>query len=121
MRLKNRIICFDLDNTICLTKKSDYKNSKPIHRNIKFINDLYLNGFFIKIFTARFMGRSNENIFKAKRIGFDFTKNQLKKWGLKYNKLIFGKPSYDVIIDDRCLFFKKNWHNSLVKFLKKRG
>ena len=115
-----KILCFDIDNVICKTKQSNYKNSKPIHKNIKFINTLYSQGFFIKIFTARFMGRSDENIFKAKKAGFDFTKNQLKKWGLKYNKLIFGKPSYDIFIDDRCLFFKKKWHKSLITFLKKR-
>jgi capsule biosynthesis phosphatase len=120
MKIKlGKILCFDIDNVICKTKRNDYKNSKPIHRNIKLINNFYLQGFFIKIFTARFMGRNNENIFKAKKAGFDFTKDQLKKWGLKYDKLIFGKPSYDIFIDDRCLFYKKNWHDTLIKFLKK--
>ena len=28
------------------------------------------------------------------------TKQQLKDWGVMYNKLIFGKPSYDLFIDD---------------------
>jgi hypothetical protein len=121
MKIKSeKILCFDIDNVICKTKDSDYKNSKPIQRNIKFINTLHSQGFFIKIFTARFMGRTNEDILKAKKEGFHFTKNQLDKWGLRYNKLIFGKPSYDIFIDDRCLFYKKNWHNSLIKFLKKK-
>ena len=34
---------------------------------------------------------------------------QLKKWGVKYHKLYFGKPSYDLFIDDKALFFKNNW------------
>ena len=38
------------------------------------------------------MGRNNENILKAKKQGFKQTQNQLKKWKLKYHKLIFGKP-----------------------------
>jgi hypothetical protein len=118
--VKKKILCFDIDNVICKTKGSNYKNSKPIKKSIELINSLYFQGFFIKIFTARFMGRNNENTFKAKKMGFDFTKNQLKKWGLKYNKLIFGKPSYDIFIDDRCFFFKKNWHNSLLEYLKKK-
>ena len=46
---------------------------------------------------------------KAKQRGFLKTKQQLKKWNIKYHKLIFGKPSYDLFIDDRSIFFKKNW------------
>ena len=59
------------------------------------------------------MGRSNENIFKAKKAGFNFTKNQLKKWGLRFNKLILGKPSADFYIDDKGIkdedYFKSNF------------
>lgn len=118
--MKKKILCFDIDNVICKTKGSNYKNSRPIKKSIILINALYFQGYYIKIFTSRFMGRNNENTFNAKKDGFNFTKNQLKKWGLKYNKLIFGKPSYDVFIDDRCFFFKKNWHNSLLKYLKSK-
>ena len=48
-------------------------------------------------------------------MGFQFTKKQLKKWGVKYHKLIMGKPSYDLIIDDKSIFFKKKWNNLLLK------
>ena len=50
--MKKKIICFDLDNVICITKKNDYKNSKPLTRNIKIINQLYEKNNHIKIFTA---------------------------------------------------------------------
>lgn len=110
-----KIICFDLDNTICKTKKNFYKNSLPIKKNIKCINSLFDQGYYIKIFTARFMGRSNEDKILAEKKGLKFTKKQLKKWNLKYNEIIFGKPSYDLIIDDKALFFKKDW----VKAIKK--
>jgi hypothetical protein len=116
--MKKKILCFDIDNVICYTKKSDYKNSKPIKKNIQLINFFYSKGFFIKIFTSRFMGRNNENTFKAKSDGYSFTKNQLNKWGLKYHKLIFGKPSYDLFIDDKCLFYEKNWGHRIKKILK---
>ena len=33
-------------------------------------------------------------------------KETIKKWGVKYHKLIMGKPSYDLIIDDKSIFFK---------------
>jgi hypothetical protein len=107
--VKKKIYCFDIDNVICRTYKSNYKNSKPLKKNIKFINDLYLKGFYIKIFTSRFMGRNNENILKAKKQGYQFTLKQLKNWGVKYNKIIFGKPSYDIFVDDKAYGFSKNW------------
>ena len=106
---KKKIICFDLDNVLCITPGSLYKKSKPIKKAILFVNSLYTKGYYIKIFTSRFMGRNKEKVSKAKRQGYEFTKNQLLAWGLKYHKLILGKPSYDLFIDDKNLSFSKNW------------
>lgn len=112
-----KIICFDLDNVICKTHKSDYRNSKPIKKNIKFIMLLFRKGFVIKIFTSRYMGRNNENAIKAAKNGYKFTLKQLKSWKVPFHYLIFGKPSYDLIIDDKSLHFKKNWIKDLRKKL----
>ena len=113
-----KIICFDLDNVICKTKKNNYKKSKPIKKTIEFINSLYDKNYHIKIFTARYMGRNKDSITKAQKIGYKFTLLQLKKWGLKFDNLIMGKPSFDIYIDDKNLDFKKNWINQLKKKLK---
>ena len=112
---KKIIFCFDLDNVICKTKKNYYQKAKPIKSSINIINKLYTRGYVIKIFTARFMGRSNENVNKAIFRGYRHTKKQLDKWKVKYHKLIFGKPSFDVIIDDKSFNFKKDWHKSFIK------
>jgi capsule biosynthesis phosphatase len=109
-----KTICFDIDNTICKTTKSNYKNSKPIVKNIKCINDLYNQGHIIKIFTARYMGRTNDNVNEAKKKAKKITLNQLKKWKVKFHKIYFGKPSSDFYIDDKNLYFKSNW----IKYLK---
>ena len=53
------------------------------------------------------MGRNKENRYLAKKQGLAMTKKQLKKWGLKYDKLIFGKPSYDFFVDDKNFQYKK--------------
>jgi hypothetical protein len=103
------VFCFDLDNVICKTKLNNYKNSKPIAVNIKYINQLFEKGFVIKIFTARYMGRTNDNETRARALAYKLTMNQLKKWNVKYNKLIFGKPSYDIFVDDKAFGFSKNW------------
>ena len=66
------------------------------------------------------MGRNNDNQKKAIKSGYFFTKKQLDSWGLKYHKLILGKPSYDVLIDDKSLFFKKNWSKYLLNKLKNK-
>ena len=114
---KKYIFCFDIDNIVCKTKKNNYKNSKPNKKAIKKINQLYDCGYIIKFFTARYMGRNKENIKKAKKQGYKMTVMQLKKWNVKYHKLIFGKPSYNLFIDDRALFFKNNWYNFIDKKL----
>ena len=76
--MKNKkIYCFDLDNVICTTKGNNYKKSTP-KKVVNFINKLYEKNYYIKIFTARYMGRNNENISKAKRQGYLSTKKTTK-------------------------------------------
>ena len=64
------------------------------------------------------MGRSSEDAKKVYKLGYKKTFKQLKRWNLKFNKLILGKPSYDIFIDDKSLGFKKNWMGDLKKKLK---
>ena len=115
--MTKKIICFDLDNVICKTKKNFYKKSKPNSEVINYINYLYKNGYIIKIYTARFMGRSKDNRQKATLAAKKITINQLKKWNVKYHKIFFGKPSFDILIDDKSFGFKVNWLKSLKKKL----
>ena len=113
IKKKLKTYCFDIDGVICSTKGNDYKNSKPINKSIKKINELYFAGNTILVFTARFMGRSKDNPALAKKRGYKLTFGQLKKWKLEFHKLIFGKPSFDLLIDDKALFFEKNWQNKI--------
>ena len=72
-------LCFDLDNTLCRTKGSDYKNSKPLKYKIKFVNFLYEKNYYIIIFTARYMGKFKGNRSKVISFGYKKTLNQLIK------------------------------------------
>ena len=63
------------------------------------------------------MGRNKENIIEAKKQRYKITLKQLKKWDVKYHKLIFGKPSFDLYIDDKALFFIDNWYKFIDKDL----
>ena len=68
--MKKKIFCIDLDNTICKTVGKNYFFSRPNLKVIKFINKLFENGHYIKIYTSRFMGRNKESQTKAKKQGF---------------------------------------------------
>lgn len=89
------IYYIDIDNTICITKNSDYKYSQPVYKRINFINNLYDKGHTIVYWTAR--GSSS---------GLDwseFTKLQLNEWGCKRHDILFKKPHYDIYIDDKSI------------------
>ena len=62
------------------------------------------------------MGRNNDNVAKAKKQGYQNTINQLRKWKLKFHTLKFGKPSYDLFVDDKAYGFNSNWIKDLNKF-----
>lgn len=116
--MKKLIICFDIDNVICKTVNSHYKKSIPIKKNIKTINLLKKKGHYIKLFTARFMGRNKERKLYAKKQAYKITILQLKRWKVDYDEIIFGKPSYDLFIDDKSLFYKKNWSDKILKIIR---
>jgi len=90
------IIYIDIDETICHSPDvPDYTTSIPIIENIKKANLLYDTGHSIIYWTARGT--------KTKIDWEELTKKQFKDWGVKYHDIQFGKPSYDLFIDDKNL------------------
>mgnify|MGYP003111350440 CR=1 FL=1 len=88
------IIYIDIDETICETPSDrNYSLATPIKENIEKANALYDDGHHIVYWTARGTGSGID--WK------DITEDQFKSWGVKYHKLKFGKPDYDVFIDDK--------------------
>ena len=93
---------FDIDGTICDKKKNDdYDKAYPFLERIRKINKLYDEGHYIVFFTARGMGRHNNNAALAIRDFYSLTEKQLQDWGAKHHQLILGKPSGDLYIDDK--------------------
>jgi len=88
------IIYIDIDETICNSPKNrDYADAEPIVENIDKANKLYDEGNTIVYWTAR-----------GTTTGIDWrkiTEKQFLKWGVKYHDLEFGKPNYDLFIDDK--------------------
>ncbi len=97
------IIYVDIDETICKSPEDrNYSMAKPIVKNIQKINKLYDEGNTIVYWTARGTGS-----------GVDWsqtTKEQFIQWGVKCHDIKFGKPIYDLFIDDKNInseiFFK---------------
>lgn len=93
----------DIDETICVSPDSrDYSLAAPIKERIEKINNLYDKGNTIIYWTARGTGSGID--------WSEITERQFKDWGVKYHDLRFGKPVYDIFIDDKNInserFFK---------------
>ena len=105
--LKNYV--FDIEGTICTNTDGKYEKARPFLERIALINELFDSGNKIFFLTARGMGRHNNDSSAAIEEFYDFTKNQLDSWGLKYHRLFLGKPQGDIYIDDKgcqdILFF----------------
>lgn len=88
------IIYVDIDDTICESVSDrNYANASPMTHRIDKINMLYDEGNTIVYWTARGTGS-----------GIDWrevTEKQFEEWGVKYHELHFGKPVYDLFIDDK--------------------
>lgn len=89
--------CFDIDGVVCDNIPGDYERSEPRKNIIATINCLYDEGNTIKFFTARGT--------KTKIDWRELTEKQFEDWGIKYHSLIFGKPTYDIFIDDKAINF----------------
>ena len=94
------IYAFDIDGTICNDTYGNYEKCKPYYNVIERINELY-NKHTILLYTAR--GTTSG------RDLYDFTKEQVESWGVKFHTLILGKPHFDVLIDDKAIN-NKDWY-----------
>ena len=92
---------FDIDNTVCKTVGSDYEKSEPIRSRINKVNSLYDQGHTIIFQTARGMGRSGNSPAYANEAFYEFTRQQLDGWGVKFHALFLGKPAGDIYVDDK--------------------
>ncbi len=91
------IYIFDIDGTLCsLVKNAEYTKAQPLKERIKKVNDLYNEGHYIKLYTAR-----------GSTTGINWeetTKKQLEKWDLKYHELLMNcKPHGDLFVDDKAI------------------
>jgi mannose-6-phosphate isomerase-like protein (cupin superfamily) len=93
----------DIDGTICTKAdiNSPYDDSIPIPERIEKINKRFYQGDTITYWTAR--GSASGKNYE------ELTRSQLSSWGCKYHSLLFGKPDYDLYIDDKSHNVENFW------------
>ena len=102
-----KFILVDIDETIAYYEDvRQYDKAMPKQDHINIINDLYDEGHYICMWTAR---GGSEASKKAGRCYYDFTMKQLKSWGVKFHELSTGskgnyiKPAADLVLDDKAM------------------
>lgn len=110
-----KTIVVDIDNTICTQTYGDYSKAEPYPERIGIINDLYDKGNKIIYFTARGMGRTDDDQVLAYAHCYEETYNQLVFWGCKFHRLMLGKPYADYYIDDKAITDDEFFMDGLTK------
>lgn len=96
-KIKNKLpveICFDIDGVL-FSRNPNYARAIPNLETITFLQKLYSMGHRIVLHTAR-----------GSKTGIDWeeiTKDQLRKYSVPYDEILFGKPGSDFYIDDRSI------------------
>ena len=98
--MKTKTYVFDIDGTLCTNTEGDYLKAEPLYDRIKVVNILAKRNKIV-LFTARGMGRHQNDAKKAIEQFYDLTKKQLEDWGVQYHQLFLGKPAGDYYIDDK--------------------
>jgi len=90
-------IFFDIDGVLTIEtegySEGEYANRTPNERTIAMVNMFYHQNYKITLYTAR---HSEDR---------EITEYWLKKYEVKYHDLIFDKPHYDLLIDDKVMEF----------------
>jgi hypothetical protein len=102
------IYCFDIDGTLCTNTDGAYEQAQPHPDVIEEVRRLTAGGHRILCMTAR-----------GATTGIDWrrlTEQQLRSWGVPYERLFMGKPTADVYIDDKAVNFLE-WKRAAFRVL----
>ena len=101
-------LIFDVDGTLCPLKEAnqEYSDLIPDKKMIKKIKEYKNNGAKIVLFSSRNMKTYNGNLGLINANTAIIMQNWLKKWGIPYDEIYFGKPwpgPKGLYIDDRAV------------------
>jgi capsule biosynthesis phosphatase len=101
-------ICIDLDGVICRLREpgQQYHELEPVPGAIEKLRALKAAGHYIIICTARHMKTCEGNVgMVVARLG-SVTLDWLKRHGVEYDEIHFGKPHAQIYIDDNAVRFQ---------------
>lgn len=106
-------VCIDLDGTICETKRvgQSYEDVLPNPGVVEALN-LLAQSHYVIIYTARNMVTHSGNLGKINKHQARITMDWLDKYNIPYDEILFGKPHYDVFIDDKAMKFT-SWEQTM--------
>ena len=101
-------ICFDLDGVICKLREpqQEYADLEPVAGAVEKLRALKAAGHYIIISTARHMKTCQGNVGMVVARQGAVTLEWLKRHGIAYDEIHFGKPHAQVYIDDNALRFQ---------------
>lgn len=92
---------FDLDDTISRHRGRDFEHATPISATIEKIRQLHAAGHQIVVYSARGQNSCKGDLALIE----ERNREQVERWlylnGVKYDRLVFGKPLGDVYVDDK--------------------
>lgn len=103
LKLRNKILCFDIDGTITQDKVITNFKETTIGDHAHWFSKALPNNKMISLVNK--LAKNNQIILYTTRNDFhrELTIKWLKENGVKYDFLIFNKPFYDYIIDDKAI------------------
>jgi capsule biosynthesis phosphatase len=101
-------ICIDLDGVICELRRPEqsYADVAPRPGAVERIRELRAAGHEIVIHTARHMKTCGGDVGKVLARQGEITLVWLRKHGIEYDEIHFGKPHADVYLDDNAVRFE---------------
>jgi len=93
---------WDIDGTICTETGGNYHLCEPFPEAIAVLNRLHDRGDEVVLHTARGMKRFNNDAAMVYQNLYELTKKQLAEWGVRYDRLIMGKP-YGTLVDSDAI------------------
>lgn len=98
-------VIIDLDDTLSKTENRDYEHSQPIQSVIDKLVEIRetFNDVEVVLHTARGMNSCNGDVKMAEKKNRPAIERFLQRYGIKVDRIIFGKPLGDLYIDDKAM------------------
>jgi len=97
-----QVIFIDFDGTIC---PYGQVSEPPFEGCVDTINTMMDKGFHVTIFSCR----GNKEVVRDMPASVAQMVEYLTTHGIRYTDIYYGKPLYDVLIDDRAVGFTDDW------------